>query len=450
MIFLSIDSKFNELDEIINRGLFSEANSIIGKFSLDTNSENDKFQLNIYKGIVLVEMGDFEKAKSSLYQPFTQTFIDNYKNLFFKSLIYKAIIMFRTSKVEEGISFLNSILPDVIRYKNDSLESLAYNWLGNGHWLNGNLEEALNYHELALDIRRIQGNNEEVATSFNNIGIIYRVQGKLKKAIDIFNRGIDYNSQSTKINFYLYTNRGQSYNELGNLNKGMSDHLKSYELATESGSNYLLSDALFNIIRTTYSLKELDTLLEYSGKFDVILEFPSIKTLKLMAYAYIKMLTDPKSSLDDWVEALNDESLEFGYKLICYEEMLSIYSTERLYNHDKVLDLLDKFEKMVKENNLYTSLPKIYFVRALIFKNVFEIDKAEDYFNEAIEISINHGLPLHENLARAELKNMREKMQKFDSIYQQEEINPEPQVEYENIMSYIQNFKSILSEKFEN
>ena len=167
-----------------------------------------------------------------------------------------------------------------------------------------------------------------------------------------------------------------------------------------------------------------------------------------MVSAYIKMLTDPKSSLEEWNEALKDESLEFGYKLFCYEELLSIYTTQNSIKHENVLALLENFEKMSKENNLFASLPKIYFVRALIYKNLFEIVKAEKYLNDVISISLVHGLPFHENLARIELKNLKEQMEKFNRIYEHEPDN-DLNLDYENVISYIQNFKYILSEKFE-
>ena len=140
--------------------------------------------------------------------------------------------------------------------------------------------------------------------------------------------------------------------------------------------------------------------------------------------------------------------MEFGYKLFCYEELLSIYSTQISFKQETVLALLDKFEKMSLDNNFYASLGKIYFVRALIYKNLFEIQKAENYLEKVISISLVHGLPFHENLARIELKNLKEQINKFNLIYQHRP-DDEVELDYKNVISYIQNFKSILSEKFE-
>ena len=445
---LKIDSKFIDFKHFLDEALFTEANHVLESISTKDLSENENFIYIIYKGMVLYEIGDFEEARKWLNNKFTNSFIENNKELFFTCLIYQAMVMIRTSELDNAINFLNTFLPDIIELRNDSLESLIYNWLGNAYWLRGTLQESLDYYELALKIRRIQDKKLDIATSLNNIANIYRVQGMLKKSIAILNEASELDVNSLKIRSYILLNRGLAYFDLGEYQKARIDFINSYNLRKSSGSYYLISDSIFNIIRSAYVLKDVDLLLEYSQYLDELTNYPAIKSIKLMVSAYSKMLSDPKSSLEDWNEALKDESLEFGYKLFCYEELLSIYSTQNSFKHENVLALLDNFEKMSKDNNLFASLPKIYFVRALIYKNLFEIQKAEKYLNDVISISLVHGLPFHENLARIELKNLKEQMEKFNLIYQHQS-DDEVELDYENVISYIQNFKSILSEKFE-
>lgn len=427
---------------------YNDANSLLNEIFLDDITENEKFEVDINKGIVSVELGDFEQAKVILNDEFPESFIENNQNLFLKGLIYKAIAMIRTSELNDAISFLNTILPELIHFKFDYLEALAYNWLGNAYWFKGDLQESLNYHKLAFNIRSSINNVDGIATSLNNMAIIYRVQGKLKKSIEVLNKALNYDLLSIKVKSYVFSNRGVSYYELGDFLKALDDHIISYDLRLTTGARFLISDAIFNIIRTAFSLRDLDLLKKYHDRLDKIPDYPSIKSLKFMSNAYSKMLIDPKSSLDCWEEALNDDSLEFGYKLKCYEEMLNIYSTETFFKKESVLKLLDDFEKMVKENQIYSSLPKIYFVRAIIYKNIFEMEKAQQCLNEMISISREHGLPFHENLAKLELESLDQYLQKFTNIYHNE-VQHMPETDTKDIISYIHNFGLLLSDKFE-
>ena len=439
---------FENVDSFIKMGLFGQAADTLNNIIVKNLSNEEKNTYAIYQGMVLYEQGHYQKSMEWLNYNFDQSFIESNKIFFFTGLVFKAMIMIRTSQLSEGIAYLKNLLPEIINIKDNSLESLIYNWFGNTYWLQGNLKESLGYHELALSLRRNLGNDTTLATTLNNIGLIYRVQGKLKKSIEIYNELVSFNLPSVKGKSSVLVNRGLSYFELGDLHNALNDQIKGYDLRIASGSPYLISDSIFNIIRIAYSLKNLTLLEDYIKKFDSMVEIPSVNTLRLMSNAYIKMLTDPKSSLDDWNEALQNKSLEFGYKLLCYEELLSIYSTQSSFKHENILALLDNFEIMSKDNNLFASLAKIYFVRALIYKNFFEIQKAEKYLNDVISISLVHGLPFHENLARIELKNLKEHMNKFNLIYQHQPAD-EVELDYKNIISYIKNFKSILSEKFE-
>lgn len=448
MISLETNTIFDNFDILISKGLFVEANKFLEKMNLNNLSEEEKNQYHVLKGMVLYELGDFKESTNFLSYDFSENFISGSKFLFYKGLIYKAMSMVRISQLSDAIDYLNILLPEIIEFKNLDLEALIYNWLGNAYWLNGNLQEALNYHEMALKIRKRNGNTVEIATSLNNLALIYRVQGKLKKSVEIYDEILSFNMNTLKGNSIALSNRGMAYYELGELDRALQDQVKGYNLRVNSGSKYLISDSIFNIIRIAYSLKNVNLLQEYIKKFDSIKEVPSIATIKIMANAYIKMLEKPVGSIEDWKLAVMDQNLEFGYKLIAYEEILNIYSKKDHFNFSQVMELLDNFEKLAKENNIYAILPKINFVRALIFKSLFELDKTKYYLNETIAISRNHGLPYHENLAKRELEDITNHMDKFNEIYKNKEEDSDD-FQSKEIVSYIQNFKLILSEAFE-
>lgn len=440
---------FETFNDLLSKGKFGQANDVLDKIEFDSLSIEDKNRFAINKGMVLYELGSFQESNEWLTFEFDNTFIEKNKIFFYKGLVYKAMNMVRTSQLTRAITYLNSLLVEILPEKNDDLESIVLNWLGNAYWLKGNLKESLNYHEMALRIRRNTSNMTDIATSLNNIALIYRVQGKLKRSIGIYDEIISFGLPSLKGRSVILTNRSLAYFELGDLEKALDDQVKAFELRVSSGSQFLIADSIFNIIRTAYSLKNSSLLAEYNKKFDELEELPSVLSLKLMAQAYIKMIDNPSLTIDDWKFALNDSSLEFSYKLICYEEILSIYSLQYSYNFVQILEILSNFEHLAKKNNLYASLTKINFVRALLYKNLFEMDKAEHYFNEAIIISDNYGLPFHGDLAKLELQNLDIQMKKFNNLYENKQENI-LENDSKDILTYIQNFKSLLSDRFEN
>ena len=429
-------------------GLFGRAHDSLEVIDYNTLSNKQKIEFHILKGMLYVELGEYKKADQVLQYEQIEFINQLDKNLYYYASIYKGILLSRTSRLSESLNYLNSLLPDILLFKNSKFESLVYNWIGNTYWLKGNMKECLSYHELALNLRQQFGSPSEIATSLNNIGIVYRVQGKLRKSIEIFNKALVYEIQNIRVKSILHTNLGYAYFELGEFDSALEDHIESYNYALESGSKSLISDALYNIIHALYKLQDEVLLIQYLEKLNSLEESQATKSFKLMANAYFKMLDNPLSAIDDWKEVSLDDSLEFNYRINCYEEILLIYLSENTFNKKMIFDYLDTFESVSKNNGLFSSLAKINFIKALIYKNLFEFEKAEFYLNKTILLSYEYGLPYHERLAREELDNIKEKMQKFDIFYQNKEAPFEDSKPTE-IISYIQNFKQILSESYE-
>lgn len=57
----------------------------------------------------------------------------------------------------------------------------------------GNLEQALEFYNQSLEIKKtIQGDkpHKNIAVTLNNIGVIYKKQGNLEKAIEFYNQSL--------------------------------------------------------------------------------------------------------------------------------------------------------------------------------------------------------------------------------------------------------------------
>ena len=129
-------------------------------------------------------------------------------------------------KMEVGLSYLDynyfdkaldSFLKLMPKYKD--------NW--NINYLIGLCFKGMKDYELAIDYfnNAIELNDEE-ADIYNELGIIYFVQGNILDAVNIFDKGIKKINDDNK----LYFNRGLGYMQLGDNKLALKDIIKANEL----------------------------------------------------------------------------------------------------------------------------------------------------------------------------------------------------------------------------
>ena len=104
----------------------------------------------------------------------------------------------------------------------------SYNNLGNVYRDTGDLEKAKEYHEWALEIRKDQlgANHVDVATSYNNLGNVYRDTGDLEKAKEYQEWALKIRKDQLDAN---HVDVARSYNNLGNVFSKTGDLEKAKE-----------------------------------------------------------------------------------------------------------------------------------------------------------------------------------------------------------------------------
>lgn len=116
-----------------------------------------------------------------------------------------------------------------------------------------NYDEALYYFNRALRHALKNENNLKVATTYNNIGLIYFHQNNLAKALEFYNRALKHtkktanNNQLLLLISNLYDNIGQIYNMKGEYTKALEFYNKALEIANPmSEENHLNLSNIFN------------------------------------------------------------------------------------------------------------------------------------------------------------------------------------------------------------
>jgi tetratricopeptide (TPR) repeat protein len=162
----------------------------------------------------------------------------------------------------------------------------ALNSLGNIHYLQGDYQSALRYHQEALHAREQGKNKSDVAASLTNIGSCYNNMGQ-------YALSLKYLAQGARLDSMLKDTFGLSadYNNIGNVYGKMSDYgnslkylLLSLRLKQQLGDSYGESQTLANI-GTVYKLNgQFENALTYYKDAAALSE--QLGDLYGMAYVY--------------------------------------------------------------------------------------------------------------------------------------------------------------------
>lgn len=446
-----------KFQQLFKKGFYKDSEEILTALKPKASSKTSLAVWNLHKGLVAYEMGRFTEAESYITELLAgiNTGIDSYHN--YNATIYLCMLFCRTGRADKALNILHTLVADTGIQKYPDLYGLVFNWLGNGHWLMGKLDTGLENHQKALKLRQKTRSAIEIAQTMNNIGIIYRVQGRLAKALALYNQALDMNIEHIKINSYLFTNRGIVYFELDQLNNAMRDHELALKLREKTGSKFIITDSIFNLIQTIVSFNDSTNIEKYLNKIPKPpYDSEGIQALKSMIDA---VLYHSHGKLDKaiacWEKALSIKGLEFGYQILCYEGITEILlkqwrDGESQISQSKVFNQLSKWERLTKTENLTPSLVKNYIVRAKILKINYEMEESKTYLTQAILTASEMGLPLHKKLAEEELESLNQFVSKMDKIYNLDTSTQEIKQNLDETMNYIKNINQLRSQLADN
>ncbi|MCX6077777.1 MAG: tetratricopeptide repeat protein [Campylobacterales bacterium] len=115
--------------------------------------------------------------------------------------------------------------------KSSSLDeyALVYSYLSSVH--SNLLHEDKNYFYSmkVLDIRLKQGNNNEIGSAYNNLGLYFKKQTQPEKALENYEKALNYSEESMK---------GVTYGNIARLDEDMGNTKKAEEMYHKAIANY--------------------------------------------------------------------------------------------------------------------------------------------------------------------------------------------------------------------
>lgn len=170
------------------------------------------------------EIGRYEKAGNAFKRAiFIQESLKDSLNLS-HSLLDISYFYINTHRYQDALHYLKKAA-DFSKEKYITELPHIYYLSGSVYHDNGNLDSAFLFYFKTLDVELLLNNENEVISSFNNIGVLYYKADSLDKAFDHFNEALDYAVKHSNKKLIAI-----QHNNLGNIYLSQ----KSYEQAEKS------------------------------------------------------------------------------------------------------------------------------------------------------------------------------------------------------------------------
>ena len=412
------------IDDLIRNGDYEKALGEISKLD-----KKDLIQGIILHGLILVKKGNYPNALLKIDKALVLSRKKADKFLELSGLTNKIQILLRMGKFDEARQHIvqgEEILEELeVQIKNnENLNKQKSNlWYGKSIflYLTGNLQEALNYHQMCLTLRIELGNQNDIANSYTSIGILYNELGDLDKALEYQQKSLKIRTKigTEKDIVYLYINISVVYLRKGNLDKSLSYCLKALEISKKITNDHITCVVYNNIADVYRSKGELTKALDYQQKSISLKK--KIGNKQELSYSYYILgliykstgqldfaYTNLQKALSLCKEIGNDieTSLILLELLILFLIFSEAPSPPEQY-HDELQKLDRKqFNKLI---HLRTRL-----AQALLWKHsirMYDKAKAQELFNDIINekpiIYFEHTLLALENLCELKILELK-------------------------------------------
>ncbi len=292
------------------------------------------------------------------------------------------------------------------KLNNQKAIALAYSDLGNCYTRVNKLNEALDYHKKAYNLRRSLGLDVKAAGSLSNISIIYKQQGKFKESAECMMKALRiYESKNDSVmqalvkgnlaNLYLnmkkYSVAKKYLDESFAISK--SKNIKSLlSTAYSSYTEYYILTKKFDLALSN-GLQSVLILEKLNRKSDLALIYNSIGQIYLEKKNYAVSMDYYKKSLALRTELGDDLGVASCYKNIGYAQVLQKNYSDAENNYKQALALFKKVNAKEYLNDCNTLLADLYEKQNMYDKAIYylkEGKKVEDsVFNRDTEAKLN-------------------------------------------------------------
>ena len=277
--------------------------------------------------------------------------------------------------VEFGVEALN--LADSLNYEKG--KALAFNNLGVVYSIQGSYPKGLEYFLSALTIRERINDKKGAAQTANNVGIIYKNQKKYDFALDNYFRSLKIKEELNDSSGIArtYNNIGEVYQLQKKYDESLNYHKKSLALEEKLGYKRGIASSLSNIAEIYQNTGKPEDALEYHLKALAIEKEIGNKqgmgiSLNNIALLY-SLLGNPGEAIRSANEALEvfKESDNYDGRFSSYQTLSDIYAAQK--NYPSAYNYLVKASAL--RDSIYNDEKAAEIVEA---QSKYEIDKRDN------------------------------------------------------------------------
>jgi tetratricopeptide (TPR) repeat protein len=255
----------------------------------------------------------------------------------------------------------------------------SYNNIGIIYLNQGNYSKALEYYFNSLKIREELGDKQGIATSYNNIGNIYADQGNYSKALEHYFNSLKIleeigNKQGIANS---YNNIGNIYADQGNYSKALEHYFNSLKILEEISDKQGIASSYINIGIIYKDQGNYSKALEYLNKaLEISKEIGDKEhistSLNSIAQIYLNEKNYPKAK--EYATNGLQIAKEIGNTLRIKDASQTLYET---YKHLKQYkDAMEMFELYVQSKDTLNSKENRKALQTMELKYQYEKEQA--------------------------------------------------------------------------
>ena len=246
-----------------------------------SSAQNDTSRIIILNEISAVcnveELMNYAETSSSICKQHLSKESKPYLKYFYKKYYSWALnnigfVHHSNGEIKEAINYFNEAIQIQKEIKDSvgiasSLNNLAYILESQG-----DIYTALNFHHQSLKINELRKDSMLIATSLNNIGIIYRNQSETKKAYDYFKKALRIQIKVNDVEGLISSlnNLGAVYLSMDSIEKSFASYNEVLKFAKQKNDQDGIAVALNNLGMLHKRQKEYPMALRYlSNAYDI-------------------------------------------------------------------------------------------------------------------------------------------------------------------------------------
>ena len=289
-------------------------------------------------------------------------------------MFYFGKTLSKNYQLKLAVEFLNLSLQISINLERDPVN--VYLQLEKAHYLFGEYTKSEDYGQRAIEtqVNTLGPNHIDVATSYNNLGMVYNAMGELQQAKDCVQRAIEIGINVLGPNDIhvatYYNNLGTVYRRLGELEEAKGYHQRAIDIRINVlGPNHIDVATSYDNLGLLYqAMGELEEAKDYHQRAIDI-------RINVLGPNHIDIATSYNN-----LGTLSQDVGELEQAKDYHQRAMDIRINVLGPNH---IDVAKSY------NNLGT-----------VFEAMGELEQAKDYLQRAIDIEINVLGPNHINVAK--------------------------------------------------